>query len=161
MKQVCIGKIIFLGISLMVLPVLFLYSQEEAQSVTFTEADHLGNQRVTRTVNATFFGWMQQIIRLEGNIMSEYQSFRPINGEWSEWELLQRFPGRGGTISQEFDATRRFFEDIPDFGLLIPMDMGITLLRKIDIPPGQRIPVRWGTDGATFITFHRVYVIVE
>jgi len=135
-----------------------LFSQE-VQRITFVDVGPTGSQRINRTVNAIFAGWLQMEMRQEGNLRAVYMSMRLVDGEWTDWELYERRPMQG-TLSWQFDALRREYATLPNAGAVMSIPGGFTILRMMAIPTGQTIPFWWGTSGNSFYVFHRLYMVV-
>jgi len=81
-------KILLIGI-LILMPALFLYPQN-VERITYMDLGPDGSQRINRTVNAVFAGWEQTETRREGNFEATYESFRLVDGEWSDWVLVEK-----------------------------------------------------------------------
>jgi len=150
-------KIVLLG-TLIMMPFLCLFSQN-SERITYMDIGADGSQRINRTVNAVFAGWLQMEVKQEGNLRVVYQAFCLVNGEWSDWELSERRPMQG-TLSLQYDALVRDYSLLPNVGTIIPIPGGFNALKMMAIPIGQTKPMWWSTDGRSFFVFHRLYIIV-
>jgi len=134
------------------------YSQN-VERITFTDIGADGSQRITRKVNAVFCGWFQQEMKREGNLMAIYRTFKLFDNEWSDWELVERQPMRGTTISDWYYDFARLYTLFPNLGSIAPLGEGINVLRIVSTPIGQTKPFWWNTDGNSFFVFYKLYVV--
>jgi hypothetical protein len=144
---------------LLLFSVISSFSQE-IQRITYTDIGADGSQRISRTVNAIFMGWLQQEVKLEGNLQAVYMCFRPHNGEWGDWELAERRPMQG-SLNFIYNTLLRDYTVLPkNVGTIMILPGGNTALKMVSIPTGNTSPFWWSTSGNSFFIFHNLYLIV-
>jgi hypothetical protein len=151
-------KSILMGLLLMVIPILCLFSQN-VERITYMDIGADGSQRINRTVNAIFAGWLQMEVKQEGNLRVTYQAMRLVDNEWTDFELSERRPMQG-TLNQQYDALVRDYTLLPNVGTIMPIPGGVTALKMMAIPTGETKPMWWGTNGRSFFIFYRLYIVV-
>jgi len=146
------------GFSLFFISVTFLFSQN-VERITYMDLGPDGSRRVTRTVDAIHIGWEQHQCLMEGNLRVVYSTFRLIDGEWSDWMLVQRDPWRH-TLRQTYDFLVRDYVLFPNAGSIIKYSFG-NVLRMNDIPNGSTSPFWWSQDGRSFFIFYKLYATLD
>jgi hypothetical protein len=150
-------KLILIG-TLLIMSNLCLFSQN-VERITYMDIGADGSQRINKTVNVVFAGWLQVEVKQEGGLWVVYQAMRLVDGEWTDWELTERRPMQG-TLSQQYDALVRDYTFLPNVGTIMSIPGGFNALKMMSIPTGQTKPMWWSTSGHSFFMFHKLYIIV-
>ena len=145
-------------VTLVIMPIWCLFSQN-VEKITYLDIGADGTQRINRSVNAIFAGWLQMEIIQEGNLRAVYQAICLVDGEWTDFELYERRPMQG-TLSQQYEALVRDYTLLPNVGSIIPIPGGFNALKMMSIPTGETKPMWWNTTGRSFFIFHRLYMII-
>ena len=131
---------------------------QQVQRVTYTEMRPDGTVGRTVTVDAVFIDWLQQRFTLEGNFLVVHSTIRPVDGEWSAWELSSRQP-TSTTLRHLFDEAVRHHSSHPRSSLIFPI-RGTQTIRIRTTPDGHSSPMWWRNDGRAFYIFFRRYAIL-
>jgi len=151
-------KKIFIFYCLFIFSSIILYSQN-VERITYVDIGPTGSQRNTRTVNVIFVGWLQRMIKQEGNLITFYDSFCFVDGEWSDWELNSRSPMQT-TLFQYYEIAVSSYALVPNQGDII-QGRGFDFIQMPAIPQGQTRPFWWAKDGKSFFAFYKLYAVVN
>jgi len=131
---------------------------QQLERITYEEMRSDNSFGRTVTVDAYFLGWSQQEVFLEDGTQVIYESFCPVNGEWSDWELLGRMPTFAPTLRLAFDWTQRDYNSHPKAAKILYFN-GMQTIRLLSIPNKQTSPIWWSQSGKSFYIFYKIYVL--
>jgi hypothetical protein len=149
-------KHFLLGIfSLMSIVSLFA---QKSERITYQEIRHGETYIRDVTVNAVFVGWVQDWHYLDGNFKVAMSSFCPYNGEWSDWELIEKAPATD--LLSIYNVMSKTFFQYPRLGIKVYYNNGTEVIKILDIPNEKASPIWWGKDGRSFYIFYKIYRIL-
>jgi len=152
-------KIFGLSIFFILMSLMYLHSQE-IERITYIDIGADGSQRINRTVNAVFIGWMQKENKQEGNLKAVYTCICLIDDEWTDWKLESRRPMQM-TLNQEYNILIRAYTSIPNAGAVLSIGDGMNVLQLLAKPNGQNSPFWWSKSGNSFYAFYEIYLVIN
>ena len=131
----------------------------EIERLTFLDARPDGSIIGTVTVNAVFMGYSQQRISIEGNQQIIHESVLQPNGQWTDWQIMERAPARL-TLRQMYDHMVMDYSRYPRMSRRIQAQGGFQAVRIASIPTGRSSPIWWSDDGRSFNVFYEFWAIL-
>jgi len=155
-------KKIFTALVLVVILTRGIYAQQ-IERLTYLEVKSDGTAGRTVTVKASFLGWEQHNIFMEGNYEVSYLRTRKFmgNGEWSGWEFAGKQPAMLLNLNQKYWTLQREYNRYPNAGVKFHYANGIEVLRILAIADGKSSPFWWAENGQSFFIFFKIYLIIN
>jgi len=131
---------------------------QQLERITYEEMRSDNSFGRTVTVDAYFLGWSQQEVFWEDGIQAVYECFCPIDGEWSDWELMGKMPAIAPTLRLAFDWIQRDYNAHPKGAKIMYLN-GTQSIRLLSIPDRQTSPIWWSKTGKSFYMFYKIYLL--
>jgi hypothetical protein len=154
-------KYFLLGIFSMIL-VVSLFAEAQVERITYQETRPDGTLRDV-TVNAVPVAWRQINFYIDGNYLVKRVSYCPFDGEWSDWEVVERSPSParyGESIRSLYDLNARMYSQYPRMGTRDYSTDGFDTLALFAIPDGRIYPYWWSEDGRSYNIFQKFYLVM-
>ena len=133
----------------------------EIERLTFLDSRPDGSIIGTVTVNAVFMAYSQQRISIEGNQQIIRESVLQPNGQWTDWQVMERAPQIGNlSLRQIYDNYVLAYSRHPRMSRRIQMQEGLQAVRILSIPTGRSSPIWWSDDGRSFNVYYEFWAIL-
>ena len=132
---------------------------QEIEKLTFVERRSDGPIIGTVTVDAIFAYYSMHNVFLDGNFQVVLESVRLQDGQWSEWEVMERSPARILSLSLIYDILLREYNMAPRSTVRRAFQYGFQTVRIMTIPSGRSSPMWWSEDGRSFNIFFEFWAI--